>query len=132
MIIMMKKTRLRLSDEEERVRQVLIGCAQEGRTLTCTRLVQMARLTLDMAMPNDRATLGTILGDIVEYEHDEGRPMLSSVVAAGSSSSQSGFFSLAEELGVATFRNSNDRLDFSIREFERTVSYWKQLKHDRQ
>ena len=108
----MKKTRLRLSDEEERVRQVLIGCAQEGRTLTCTRLVQLARLTLDMAMPNDRAALGTILGDIVEYEHGEGRP------------------SLAEELGIATFRNSNDRLDFSIREFERTVSYWKQLKHD--
>ena len=123
---------LQLSDEEKRVRDILISYAQKGQTLTCTNLVRLAGLSLDMAMPNDRSILGDILGNIVEYEHGEDRPMLSSVVAAGSSSDQNGFFTIAEELGIKSFRNSNERLDFSIREFERTVSYWKQFKKDRQ
>lgn len=128
----MMKTGLRLSDEEKRVRDILISYAQKGQTLTCTNLVRLAGLSLDMAMPNDRSILGDILGNIVEYEHGEERPMLSSVVAAGSSSGQNGFFTIAEELGIKSFRNSDERLDFSIREFERTVSYWKQFKKDRQ
>lgn len=128
----MMKMVLQLSDEEKRVRDILISYAQKGQTLTCTNLVRLAGLSLDMAMPNDRSILGDILGNIVEYEHGEDRPMLSSVVAAGSSSDQNGFFTIAEELGIKSFRNSNERLDFSIREFERTVSYWKQFKKDRQ
>ncbi len=78
---------------------------------------------MDMSSPKDRLEIGHLLGEISRYEHMHGRPMLSAVVVHKNNNKPgSGFFDLAQELGIY------DGLDddaFFIKELKRVYDYWR-------
>ena len=63
-----------LTQEQQRVRTILIEIARKGQPKSYTDLVRMANLDLDMTNPYHRNLLGQILGGISVYEHANGRP----------------------------------------------------------
>lgn len=115
-----------LTQEQQRVRTILIEIARKGQPKSYTDLVRMANLDLDMTNPYHRNLLGQILGGISVYEHANGRPMLSSVVVSkGSGMPSDGFYKLADELGHGNWRKL--KKDFwGIKEMKRAIKHWKE------
>lgn len=70
---------------------------------------------LDMSKDQDRDEIARKLGDIVFYEHDNGRPMLTALVVhyGNDNNPGEGFFSAAEKIGLYKgSRNPIKRLTF--------------------
>jgi len=63
---------------------------------------------LDMAQEKDRDEIARKLGDIVFFEHENNRPMLTALVVhqGGDNNPGEGFFSAAEKIGL--FKSSRD------------------------
>ena len=113
-----------LTQEQERVRQILIYHASNGKYVIYTELVKEAKLDLDMTNPYHRNLLGHILGGISVYEHANDRPMLSSVVVSKESLMPSdGFYKLAEELGFGSWRKLKENF-WGIEEMKRAFAFW--------
>ncbi|MBQ8969239.1 MAG: hypothetical protein IJ064_05865 [Bacteroidaceae bacterium] len=113
-----------LTDEDKRVRNILIDVAAKEETITASDLVVKANVPLNMTSPNDRKLLGRILGRIVEYEHESGRPMLSSVIVSKSKVRGDGFFKIAEQLGYGDWQTlKND--GFATKQMNEAYKFWK-------
>ena len=75
---------MNLTKEEKTVRNILINVASKKQLIYYSDLCKTANLRLDMSIPADRGKIGEILGHISRYEHENGRPLISSVVVSRS------------------------------------------------
>ncbi|KAF1702443.1 hypothetical protein CSC66_11170 [Pseudoxanthomonas kaohsiungensis] len=87
---------------------------------------------LDMAQPQDRDEIARKLGDIVFFEHDNDRPMLTALVVhqGGDNNPGEGFFSAAEKIGL--FKATRDpikRLIFWQSQVALVHSHWASASH---
>jgi len=57
------------------MRKRLIQAAGEERIVPYSELAPLANFNMDN--PEDRTHMGALLGEISEFEHDKGRPLLS-------------------------------------------------------
>ena len=77
----------------------LVARARQGRVAYYDEIQHHAGL--DMESPADREEIGRLLGEISEFEHKNGRPLLSAIVIAkGEGRPGRGFFNLARSLGL--------------------------------
>ena len=113
-----------LTPEQNRVRDLLIAKASKKLVYYYSDLVRDAGLHLDMNIPADRGKIGNILGAISTYEHNQGRPMLSSVVVSKSFEQGDGFFKLAEELGYGDWKTLKNEKIFEMDMMNKTHDYW--------
>lgn len=108
---------------EGRIRGRLIEVARAQALIPYGEIAPMAGL--DMGNPDHRRQLGTILGRISSYEHEQGRPMLSAVVVhRGGSEPGNGFFECATDLGLFGGRTAEQKMEFFARELRRLYDHW--------
>ena len=118
---------IQLTEEQRRTREILIKYASKGHFITYGDLIKEARLNLDMSSPYDRGLLGKILGAISDYEHSDGRPLLSSVAVSKDKHHSDGFYKLAEELGYGKWEQLKTEY-LAMTEMSKTFDYWKSHK----
>lgn len=116
-----------LTDEEKRVRDILIDTASKEQSITYGDLIRKAKLPLDMGNPHHRTLFGRILGSISTYEHEAGRPLLSSITISKEYTHSKGFFNLAKELGYNA-GNKEQWEEFAIQEMKKAHEYWSKAK----
>lgn len=116
-----------LTEEQRRTREVLIKYASKGQFVTYGDLIKDARLNFDMSSPYDRGLLGKILGAISNYEHSDGRPLLSSVAVSKECRHSDGFYKLAEEHSKGNWELLKAK-DWAMTEMKETFNYWKSHK----
>jgi len=76
--------------------------------------------------PQDRKEIGAILGEISEFEHNNGRPLLSAVVLSKSGEEGDGFFKLCEELGITSdWRRLKKDDVFVATEINKCHDFWR-------
>lgn len=72
-----------------------------------------------------RAEIGRILGEISRFEHEAGRPLLSSlVVSKGISYQGDGFYKLCEELGFGPWKKLRDDIAFEMGQMNAAMEFW--------
>lgn len=72
-----------------------------------------------------RAEIGRILGDISEFEHRHGRPLISSlVISKGDNYQGDGFYKLAEYLGFGSWKKLIGDISFEIGQMNDTFAFW--------
>lgn len=74
--------------------------------------------------PADRGKIGEILGHISRYEHENGRPLISSVVVSRSMEQGDGFFKLAEELGFGNWKKLKNGKMFEYDMINKAHNFW--------
>jgi len=82
---------------------------------------------LDMSKEVDRNEIARRLGDIVFYEHEQGRPMLTALVVhlGNDNNPGEGFFSAAEKIGqFKASRNPIKRLTFWSNQVTLVHNHW--------
>ena len=80
--------------------------------------------------PSDRKVIGSILGDISTYEHDQKRPLFSSMVLrAGDSYEGDGFYKLAERLGFGNWQRLKREGVFEVQQFSECIKFWSDDKN---
>jgi hypothetical protein len=88
-------------------------------------LITYGRVAAIMGLPPSgnhmAAEIGKILGEIVEEEHGQGRPMLSAIVVGAEGGPGEGFYSLARDLGKLKADSPEARRRFW--EKERNAAY---------
>lgn len=108
--------------EEQKVRLYLAKKARRGQTVSYTELNNALKLGLQFDLSCDRGELGHLLGEISSDEHEQGRPMLSSIALFKNASIPGqGFFDLAEFLGLPFI----DKDVFWVDMLNRTFAFWK-------
>ena len=99
--------------------------AQLQETTTYGAIAPLAGL--DMENPADSDAIRQILGIISTYEHHQGRPMLTAIVAHKQDNIPGhGFFELARLLGV--LKSGADELAFFCGEVSRVHNKWRPTK----
>lgn len=99
----------------------LVAAARRRDILFYSQVGPMLRLNFES--PADRNRIGHLLGEISQYEHENGRPFLSSIVWYKDMSSPGpGLHRLGVELGVAW--GGEDELAFAIRQVNATHDFW--------
>ena len=95
-----------------------------ARASEIARYGQIAPIVgLDMGNPNDREKMSRLLSEISEFEHQQGRPLLSAVVIHWNDNTPgTGFFTLAGRLKKY---DGGDRLKFFISELRSVHEHWK-------
>lgn len=108
------------------VRKYLIECARKKRTCFYQQLSDDCKLGLVMHESEyARAEIGRILGDISRYEHEQGRPLLSSlVISKGDSYQGDGFYKMAEELGFGNWKKLKADISFEIGQMNECYEFW--------
>lgn len=120
---------INLTEEEKRVRNILITKAsqreatREERLICYSELIEEAPLKLSMRTPYHRTLLGVMLGNISEYEHEHGRPLLSVIAVKANFKHSDGFFKLAEDLGFGNWEKLKAD-NFDNTEMTRCFNYW--------
>lgn len=78
--------------------------------------------------PTRYTRLHKMLADVSRYEHENGRPLITSIVIRKTDKKVGdGFYSLAKELGK--FKHEDNKEAFLNRERDELVKYWK--NHDK-
>ncbi len=123
---------MELTRDQKIIRNVLIEVAQSHNYQACySDVIIKARLSrkYDMSYPPDRTAFGDELGTISQYEVENGRPMLSSVVYnLKEEIPGNGFFDLAQSLYKIDLTDKSARETFFYDELDKTSQYWKKLK----
>ena len=118
---------IQLTNEEKRVRDVLIERAKQNGRITYVELIAEANLSLSMNNPHHRGLLGEILGHISEYENESGRPLLSCITTLKSGGFSDGFYKLADDLQYGEWHKLK-KDEFAKYELIRTYNYWQRHK----
>ena len=103
---------MNLTKEEKTVRNILINVASKKQLIYYSDLCKTANLRLDMSIPADR------------YEHENGRPLISSVVVSRSMEQGDGFFKLAEELGFGNWKKLKNGKMFEYDMINKAHNFW--------
>jgi len=102
----------------------LIEAARNEELIHYGEIAPMANLNMESQA--DRNEIGRILGEISEYEHSQGRPMLSAIVVhVGGEVPGEGFFNLARQLGRHHGRKDLEDIEFFAMEARKVFNYWK-------
>jgi len=111
------------------VHERLLAAARESVFVYYGEIAAIAGLNLDL--DGDRGALGRILGEISQYEHANGRPLLS-VVAVNKDSQypSKGFFDLARELNKLQGTGAFAELGFFSTELQAAFDYWSKQGSD--
>ena len=102
-----------------------------GVTIHYGSLNQLLDSPYDLTQSYERHQLGEDLGDISEFEHSQGRPLLSSIVVAEENGLPGvGFFEMAERLhdvdGKPLFDpTSLSKKKYLSQEQKKVFEYWK-------
>jgi len=111
------------------VRKYLIELSRHrvNHTTTYQRLSDDCNLGFELREnPSDRKDLGNILGEISIFEHENNRPLLSSLVLrAGDHYEGDGFYKLAEELGFGNWKQLKSEGIFEIIQIKKCIKFWK-------
>ena len=118
---------IQLTDEEKRVREILIENASQRQAIKYADMIEAAHLQLSMSTPYHRTILGEILGNISIFEHENDRPLLSCVAVLANLKHSDGFFKLADELGYGNWEELKKN-HFDNMEMTRTFNYWQRHK----
>ena len=101
----------------------LKAVAKAGSVITYGEIAPLA--DLDMANPDDRNRISEILDEISIYEHQQGHPLLSTVVILRDDNIPGqGYFKMARRVGV--YRGNDDFLFFH-NELRRVHDFWKNV-----
>ncbi len=125
--------KIQLSKEEKKVRAFLIKFAHTAKYnspyIFYNKLCSQCNLGLDMQNdPSHRIIIGDILENISYYEHQNGRPILSSLVVTTSYEQGDGFYQLCEQLGMGEAgKLKRDRADFAMT--KECIEYWNKEKN---
>lgn len=108
----------------------LIKIAKKGGIISYQDISSQCNLKLNMQNISDRNKLAGLLGDISIFEVNNNRHMLSVVVINQTENkSGSGFFELAEQLGLYNGSNNDfQREKFFSDELNKCYDYWKKQK----
>ena len=115
---------MNLTKEEETVRNILINVASKKQLIYYSDLCKTANLRLDMSIPADRGKIGEVLGHISRYEHENGRPLISSVVVSRRMEQGDRFFKLAEELGFGNWKKLKNGKKFEYDMINKAHNFW--------
>ena len=108
----------------EEVRNFLIGVAKKKRTTDYSELNRECGLGLDMSISADRNEIGKILGDILIFELQNKRPLLSALVLHKDSAEiGNGFWQLLKSNGIV-LKNKEKKDDFLFGEIKNCYEYW--------
>lgn len=109
---------------DDEIYSTLQQVAREERTIPYLEIAH--KVGLSMEDQQDRDELGRILDGISEYEHEQGRPLLSIVVSFTEEGFPStSFYDLANRLGKFTGQTETERQTFSQTELKAAHDYWK-------
>jgi hypothetical protein len=107
----------------QKIYEHLIQVAKSGDIVPYSHIAPMASLNMDNAV--DRQQLSEILSDISEFQHQQGRPLLSAVVTFKDIPYPGkGFFDLARRCGKYDGHKETDELDFFVQELKRVHAHW--------
>ncbi len=83
------------------------------------------KLNLNLALDKDRLILSKTLGEISAFEHENGRPLISSItIYKVENDHGNGFYNLCEELGIG--KSSKLKKEFyGFTEIEESKKFWK-------
>lgn len=111
----------------EKVRTHLVEIARNGKTITYQELSDQCKLGLIMRESEyARAEIGRILGEISVFEHNNGRPLISSlVISKGDNYQGDGFYKLSEELGFGNWKKLKADISFEIGQMNACYDFWK-------
>ena len=87
---------------------------------------------LSMENETDREQIARLLGEIAEFEHGEGRPMLTALIVhrGNDNNPGEGFFSIAQELGLYNGRRDQmSKLTFWVNQVTGVHNHWHALAH---
>lgn len=117
----------RLSPMAQRIAERLVTLARREQTVTYGEVAGWLRPALDMGNPAHRAELSHLLGEIGEFEHGQGRPLLPAVVVYQQGGGPGpGFYELAMRLDLyAGGKDELARLAFFVGEIKRVYAYWR-------
>lgn len=109
-----------------RVRSYLIEKARKKQTCFYQELSDACKLGLFMSdSPHDRAEIGRILGEVSENEHENDRPLISSlVISKGENYQGDGFYKLAEALGYGNWKKLKSDISFEIGQMNKCFEFW--------
>lgn len=88
-------------------------------------------LNLSMEIEEHREKIAELLGEIAQYEHENNRPMLTSLIVhkGNDNNPGEGFFSIATELGYFDgSRESIARLTFWVNQVTQVHNHWSESK----
>ena len=110
------------------VRTYLIGRARRrtNQAINYQALSDECHLGINMQHGQHiRNQMASILGDISRYEHENGRPLLSSLVLRLHDNYEGdGFFKLAESLGFGNWQTLRDNELFEVQQIRQCISFW--------
>lgn len=111
----------------EKVRIHLIEIAHKCKTITYQELSDECKLGLIMRESvYARAEIGRILGEISAFEHNNNRPLISSlVISKGDNYQGDGFYKLSEELGFGNWKKLKADISFEIGQMNACYDFWK-------
>jgi hypothetical protein len=109
------------------VRSVLIEIARRRQIIHYQELSDRCSLGLNMHdNPQDRLEIGSILGEISEYENDHDRPLLSALVITRSGEEGDGFYKLCEYLGkTSDWKKLKRDGIFAAQEIQKCHDFWR-------
>lgn len=122
---------MELTPKEKIIKDFLIKCAKNEKTITYQNLCIVAKLGLDMNNPNDRTAIGKLLCNVAKSELQEqsNKPILSVVVITANDKKQGeGFYKLCEELGYGKWQELMQDEDFAKERMNECYTFYSQLK----
>lgn len=112
---------------EKQVREYLIKVArQKDNFVYYSDVVKNCNLNINLSVPSDHDVLNDILSEVSTYEHENGRPLLTSLVIYKDSSKNDhgeGFYKLAQSLGLGDKKKLRNDL-FGFSEATKCRAFW--------
>lgn len=108
------------------MRSYLIETARIKSTVTYTQLNSQLGNLYDFSIPYDRKRIGEDLGEISEFEHKNGRPLLSALVVRSSDGYEGdGFYKLCDYLGYGHWENLKKSKTFDDERKQECYDFWR-------
>ena len=109
----------------DRIRKKLIQIVRlEDSPISYPSLIQQMNLGLNLDIPHEKNMLGEILNEISIDEHQEGRPLLSSLVKIKPKGQGDNFFKMCEKLGFGEWKELKRSEVFLEEQQERCRVFW--------
>lgn len=106
------------------VRDLLIESSKANRPVSYSEIAKRCGLNLNFESVGDRKILSNILGEISEFEHSNGRPLLSSMAMyQGLIDHGDGFYQICEELGFGSKKDLKSK-EFAFEQMKMCFDYW--------
>jgi hypothetical protein len=108
------------------INDYLISLAKKGETIKLQKLIKDCKLKLDLNKQEDKENILNILDEMMLSDHQQGRPLLASLVFDYNKGiPENNYFLVAEKIGLlASDQKSERRLEFHISQLDRIFKFW--------